>query len=239
MIRPTFRFAIRLLVALALPLPSVAAPPAEATQTERGLPTVDLSADASRRAPNDMAIATVYFEASDPNPASLSKQVNAAITSALEQIRQVPAVSAKSSGTATYPIYGKDGRRIEGWRMRSDLQLESRDIGALSDLLGRLQTKLALAGLVMQPAPETRRSTADLAARDAIHAFQARAEAIAATLGKPYRIRHLSIGYGGMPRPIHPTMKTAAFAAEAASLAVEAGESEIAVTVSGTIELTE
>jgi predicted secreted protein len=201
--------------------------------------TVELSADASRPAANDMAVAGAYFEASDANPAALSKQVNRVIASALEQIHAYPAVRAKVAGTSTFPVYGKDGRKIEAWRMRSDLQLESRDLPALSELLGKLQASLALSGLVMHPAPETRKSTADVAATDAIRAFQARAKTIADTLGKAYRIQRLSIGYGSPPSPIRPAMKSAAFAAEAAAVPIEAGESEIVVTVSGTIELTD
>ncbi|NMG15967.1 SIMPL domain-containing protein [Aromatoleum bremense] len=231
--------ATRHFLALPLALVMLAASPSATAHAERVVPTVDLSADASRAAPNDMAIASLYFEADGADPAPLARQVNAVIASALEQARLYPAVKARSSGTSTFPVYGKEGRKIEGWRMRSEIQLESRDLPALSELLGKLQGKLALSGLLMQPAPETRRSVADLAAGDAIRAFQARADAVAATLGKPYRIRHLSIGYGGESPPIRPMMKTTTFAAEAAPAAIEAGESEIAVTVSGTIELSE
>lgn len=198
-------------------------------------PTVELSAEASRPAPNDLAIATAYVEASDGDPAKLSDHVNGVVASALEQVRQYPDVKAKTAGTSTYPVYGKDGRRIEAWRMRSELQLESRNLPSLSELLGKLQGSLAMSGLTMQPAPETRKSIADLVATDAIRAFQTRAKTIADTLGQPYRIRHLTISYGGEP-PIRP-MKAMSFRSEAAPMPIEAGESEIAVTINGTIEL--
>ena len=224
---------------LSIVLALVVAPPAAVAQLPGTAPTtVELSAEASRVAPNDIAIATAYFEASDADPAKLSRQVNGAIAAALEQIRRYPDVKAKSAGTSTYPVYGKEGRPIEAWRMRSELQLESRDLPDLSELLGKLQASLALSGLVTQPAPDTHKSIADLVATDAIRAFQARAKTIADTLGKAYHIRHLSIGYGGPPQPIRP-MKTMALRAEAAPMPIEAGESEIAVTVNGTIELTD
>jgi predicted secreted protein len=41
--------------------------------------------------------------------------------------------------------------------MRSDLTLESGDTAALSDLLGKLQTSMGIANLMMLPAPETRK----------------------------------------------------------------------------------
>lgn len=226
-----------LALSLALLLP-VGTHAAEAA-AERAPVTIDLSADASRPAPNDMAIATLYFQAEDKNPAALARQVNAVISAALDQARATPAVRTKTSGATTFPVYGREGRRIEGWRMRSELQLESRDIATLSELLGRLQGSLALSNLVMQPAPDTRRDAADLAAGDAIRAFQARAKAVAGTLGKSWRIRHLSVAYGGHQRPVFPAARATALAAESAPMPVEAGETDVTVTVSGTIELAE
>ncbi|WP_407277781.1 SIMPL domain-containing protein [Aromatoleum evansii] len=230
----------RCLLALLLPLlVSTSSHAAEQKPAGEGT-TVELSADARRAAPNDLAIASLYFQADDRNPGALARHVNSTIATALEQVRGHATVKAKSAGTTTFPVYGKEGRRIEGWRMRSDIQLESRDLPALTELLGKLQGTLALAGLTVQPSPETRKSTADLAATDAIRAFQERAGTIAATLNKPWRIRHLAVTHGGSPRPPFPAARAAvAFAAEATPMPVEAGETEIIVTVSGTIELTD
>lgn len=201
-------------------------------------PTVELSAEASRRAPNDFAVATAYVEASDPDPARLAKRVNEALATALDQARRYPDVSTRSAGVHTYPVYGKDGRRIEGWRMRSEIQLESRNLAALSELLGRLQGALAISQLTIRPAPETERATADQAATDAIHAFEARAKTISATLGKHYRIRHLAVAYGG-GGPVRPMMRAMAMAEDAGTVPLEAGDTEVIVNVSGTIELTD
>ncbi|SIQ58609.1 Predicted secreted protein [Aromatoleum tolulyticum] len=229
----------RSLLILMLPLLASTWSHAAEQKADSGATTVELSADARRAAANDLAIATLYFQADDRNPGALARQVNTAIAAALEQARGYATVKAKSAGTATFPVYGKEGRRIEGWRMRTDIQLESRDLPALTELVGKLQGTLALSGLILQPSPETRKSTADLAATDAIRAFQERAGAIAATLNKPWRIRHLSVAHGGSPRPPFPAARAAAFAAEASPMPVEAGETEIIVTVSGTIELTD
>ncbi len=202
-----------------------------------GGPTVELSAEAGRAAPNDLARATAYFEATDRNPASLAAMVNREIASALELTRAFPAVKASTSGISTWPVQSKSGQTIEAWRMRSSIALESRDIPALSELLGKLQENLAVTSLVMQPAPETRATTADLAATDAIRAFEARAQGIAETLGKRYRIRSLAVNYGGAQQPIYPMMRSAALMPESAPAPLEGGESEIVVSVSGTIEL--
>lgn len=220
-------------IALALITGSVSAE----TASPATLSTIDLSAEAGRSASNDMAQVTVYFEATNANPAALSREVNSAIAAAIERIKQVPDVKAGTSGVNTWPVHGKNGRSIEAWRMRSSISLESTNIPALSELLGKLQETLAVTSLVMQPSPATRDATADLAATDAIRAFEARAQSVADTLGKRYRIRHLSINYGSTQGPVYPMMRSAMMAAEAAPAPLEGGESRIVVNVSGTIEL--
>lgn len=222
-------------------LPFVAAllmsAPSLMAQTPPALPTVELSADASRRAPNDLASAGAFHEASGTDPAALAREVNAVIATALETTHAYPDVSTRSSAVTTFPVYGENGRNIEAWRLRAELHLESRNIAALSELLGKLQGSLAISSLILQPAPETRDATSDLAVTDAIRAFEARAASVSATLGKTYRIRSLAINHGSGRPPVFPQMRAMAMAADAAPMPVESGESDVIVSVTGTIEL--
>lgn len=198
---------------------------------------VDLAADAGRSAPNDMARATAFFEANDANPGELARRVNSTIAAALQTAKGYASVKTRSGNTWTNPNYGKDGR-ITGWRMRSELLLESRDIAALSELVGKLQATLGVGQITLQPAPETRKKAEDDATLDAIAAFQAKAKLVAGALNKPYRIKQMSIGAAGRP-PVFPVARTMAVAAEAAPAPIDAGESTVTVSVSGQIELPE
>ena len=115
--------------------------------------------------------------------------------------------------------------------------LESADAAALSELLGKLQTSLGVASLVMLPAPETRKKSENEALIDALTAFKARAKVVADALGKAYRIKHLAINGNGRPPPM-PMMRSAALAsAEGAPMPLEAGETLVSATVSGQLEL--
>jgi predicted secreted protein len=222
------------LVGLALlPLASGAEPITKAQVT-----IVDLSAEANRNAPNDLARATAYFEAQDANAAELAKRVNRSIAAGLETARAYASVKAKSGNTSTWPVYGKNARTIEAWRMRSEIQFETRDMAALSELLGKLQATLTIGQITLLPAPETRKRAEDEATLDAIAAFQARAALIAKAVGKSYRVRQMSINTGGS-RPVYPMARAApmAMAADAAPMPVEAGDSTVTVTVTGQIEL--
>lgn len=231
--RIVLRHPIALLMAAVLALGASAARSEAPTA-----PTVSLTAEGQQEAANDLAVASMFAEASDPQPGEVARRVNASIAAALAVAKKYPDVKVRTGSSQTFPVYGKSGRTIEAWRMRSDLRLESRNLAALTDLVAALQKDLALAEINLQPAPETRRQAQDGATRAAIDAFQARAAMIAKTLGKNYRLRHLDVGTQGISPPPRP-MPRLAMAEAAAPLPVEAGTSTVSTTVSGTIELTD
>jgi predicted secreted protein len=183
-------------------------------------PPLDISVESSRSAPNDLFRAQVYAEATDANPGEVARKVNTIVTQAIQTARSVPAVKVRSAGNSTYPVYGKTGRSIEAWRMRSTLALESSDAAALSELLGKLQQSMAVAGLSAAPSPDTWKKIEDEAIADALGAFEARARLVAGSLKKKWKIKHLSINTGGMqPKQAMPYMRAAAMMAEAAPAA--------------------
>lgn len=200
--------------------------------------TIDLSAEANRPAANDLARATVFAEITSPAAGESAKKVNALIAEAVATAKTYPKIRVQTAGTHTYPVYAKGGGRIEAWRMRSDITLETADTAALSELLGKLQASLGVSGITLAPSPETRRKAENEALLDAIAAFKARAKLAADALGKPYRIKQMSLG-GQSYRPPSPLMRAAPMAAmeAAAPMPVEAGESQVSATVSGQIEL--
>lgn len=201
--------------------------------------TIDLNAEASRPAANDMVRASVYSESTGNNPAELARRVNQEISGALKVIKTKSAVSVKSGQQSTYPVYGQ-GQKIESWRMRSELILESKELATVSELIAKLQQmRLALGSVNQLPSPEIRRQVEDETTRDAIRAFQSRAEVVADQLGKKWKIKHLSIQQGGgMPMPIMRSSRNAMMAEAAPAPApLEAGESLLTTTISGQVEL--
>lgn len=224
MLGTTRTLALLALISIPLSAPTWAAPM-----------IVELSAEASRPAINDLVRATVSAEAAGATPGELSKQVNSLIAEALRVARAYPAVKIQSGGTASYPSYSKTGK-IESWRMRSELSLESGDPAALSELLGKLQLSLVVSNLVLQPSPETRKTVEEQAVIDALAAFKSRAKVISDALGKTYRIKQLSVNTNGrVVQPMFRAMKS--MSAEAAPMPIEAGESLVNATISGQIEL--
>jgi len=199
---------------------------------------VELSAEASRPAVNDMVRASVYSELSGKSPAELAQRINADIADALKLIHAKAGVSVKSGQQSTYPVYGQS-QKIDGWRMRSELILESKDQSSISELLGKLQQmRLAVGDVSLMPSPETRHVVEDEATREAIRAFQSRAAVIAEQLGKSWKIKQLNVQQGGsMPMPVVRASRAVMMAAEATPAPIEAGVSLVTTNVSGQIEL--
>ena len=211
----------------ALPLPVLAA------EAVKG-PLVDFNVEARQSASNDLGTATAFMEAEAATPAELAQKVNSAIAQALAIAKKSSTVQTRTGNTWTSPVYGKTGRNIESWRMRSELLLESRDIPALASLIGKLQSTLGVSQISLQPAPETRGKAEDEATKEAITLFRSKAAQIASQLGKDYRIVQLNVG--SSRGPVF-AMKAMAMRAEAAPMPMEAGESQVTVTVSGQIEV--
>ena len=216
---------------LALPAPVVVA-----EEPGPKPPIVELSAQAAVEAANDRASAQAFFEATGAEPGPLAAQVNAVIAKAIATSKAYPGVSVRSDGTRSSPVYSRNGRSIDAWRMRSTLHLASADIEALSALIGELQGQLAVASMTLSPAPETRKKAEDAALVKALGEFEARAKLAADTLGRRYRIRRLNISqdHAQPPRPMY---RAAMATAEAAPAPVVAGNSRVTVRISGSIEL--
>jgi predicted secreted protein len=202
---------------------------------ERLADVVNLQAEASREVENDQLVAVLAAEAQGANPAELAEAVNKKMAAALKGAKEVPSVKVRSGNYQTFPQRGKDGR-IEGWQVSQELRLEAGDVAAAARLIGQLQQSLNVRSMAMRLAPQTRRQVEESLIGEAVAAFDARADLMRKALkAKGYGVRELNLGTaGGGPRPM--PMEFAA-AARAAPVALEAGVSQVTVTVSGSIQL--
>ena len=104
--------------------------------------TIDLSAEASRPAINDLARATLFAEATSAAPGDTANRVEHADRRSIED----GARQSAGQGTERRQPLIRSMPRAAGssWRMRSELVLESTDTTALSDLVGACRRRSAL-----------------------------------------------------------------------------------------------
>jgi len=221
-----------LVLSLIMPLGAVAA---ESEQDRSDATRVHLAAAASREVDNDVIRATLAVEMESPDAARLARRVNDAMGWALERARAHPAVSAESGNYQTGAVHQKT--EFKYWRASQRLQLESRDAEALTTLVGELQTQLVLKDMQFTLSKERRTSVENSLITEAIDAFRARAVIVQQSLrAGDYRIRELNVNTDSpMVRPMAMAMR----AEGAPGPQIEAGTTDISVTVTGTIEITE
>jgi predicted secreted protein len=221
-----------LFVLLLAPLALGAQVPAE---TQFNL--VSLNAQAEREIPNDLLTATLAAEAEGADPAQLADGVNRTMQRALAAALAYKSVKTQSAGYQTIPVYDKN--RVARWRVRQELRLQSADFAAATELIGKLQATLIVAGLNLGVSGEARRKAENTLIAEALSAFDERARVVRdAVKAKGYRMRDLQVSAGGAPpRPVYAAAARVLASESMAQPALEPGSTRILITVSGTIQL--
>ncbi len=200
---------------------------------------VHLDAQVSEQVGNDTMHVSLESWGEHRDAAKLAVQINRDMEWALSQARQHAAVKAGTGSYQTWPLSSKDNTVTRGWRGQQSLQLESRDSEALSQLTGLLQERLKIKSMNFTVSDERRESVENRLIGLALEAFKTRAQIVSSNLkAGGYRIVNLNIGTSAQPPPIMYKSRMAMATMEADSaVAVETGESEVRVLVSGTVEL--
>jgi predicted secreted protein len=200
---------------------------------------VRLGAEASEEISNDTMHVSLDSWGEHRDAAKLAEQINRDMEWALSQARQHKEVKTSTGNYQTWPLASKDNTVTRGWRGQQVLQLESRDSKTLSQLVGLLQERLKVRSMNFTVSDELRESVENRLIGLALEAFKTRAQIVSGNLkANGYRIVSLNIDTSAQQPPVIYQPRMAMTAMEAGTpVAVEAGESELRVTVSGTIEL--
>jgi predicted secreted protein len=222
---------ILLVVASFVALPALAAQ--DATPKDQ----VTFRVEATREVPNDWVAATLGVEDESSDAAGLAARVNQRMAAALALAKGDSRLTVSSGAYQTQPVY--DRTRIARWRAQQDLVIETADVGALSDVAGKLQAQgLLLRGISFSVAPETKKRLDDELIVEALSVFRERAGLIARGLGRRgWNLVSVTLGEGGMPVPRYAPRTMAMEAAQAPAPALESGRSTLRVEVNATIEL--
>ena len=199
-----------------------------------GPPSVTVTASATASVANDRMQASMRAEAENASAAAAANQANATIGRALAIAKSVPAVKVATTGYTTYQV--TDKANAPRWRVVQTISLEATDFTAAATLITRLQDEggLLLSNMGFSLSDKTRHETEDRLTQEAIKGWQERAQGAAQGLGfDAWRPGHVTVqSEGGRVYPL-PRMQPLAAAAGAAPVAVEAGTSDVTVTVSG------
>ncbi len=211
--------------------------PAAAHEVPITYDRINLSVTEQADVDNDVLVAVMFYQREGQRAAAVSNEVNKNVSWALAKARAVAAVKSQTLQYTTSPVYRN--QVVTGWRVRQGVRLESRDVGALGELIATLLERLAVQSVDYTISPERRAEAEEGLVRRALAAFRRRAQLITGELGRDhYNIVHLNVAtQGARPSPIAFRGAMMAESAGVAAPALEVGMQKVQVIVSGTIEL--
>jgi predicted secreted protein len=202
---------------------------------------VTLETSATAEVSTDTLTVTLFTEEQGPDPGELAARANARLEQALSTAKSEPGVDAHSGAYQTTPLYDRANQQITGWRVRAELVLEGRDFKKVSALAGKLQPAMKLAGMAFSLSRGAREKAEASLLADALHKFQAKADAIAKTLGFPgYTLGQIGVrSEGPQFQPVaYRTMAVAQMAdGGAPPPPMEGGKNAVTIVVSGSVVL--
>lgn len=196
-------------------------------------PSVTLSAAATASVPNDRMQAWLRAESENADPAAAASVVNTRMAKALARAKATAGVEASTSGYSSFQVTDKN--QATRWRVAQTLKLEGSDFAALSGLVSQLQAEggLVVDGTQFSVSPASRKKAEESLSQQAIKAWQARATEAARGFGfDGWRLGNVAIQTGESFHP-QPVMRAMSFEAKGAPVAMEGGNSDVTVTVSG------
>jgi len=198
---------------------------------------VRLQAQQSESVSNDTMHVTLNTYAEMQDPAKLAARINQEMDWALEKAKQYSEIKVSTGSYQTWPVTRKEV--TTGWRGQQNLMLEGRDTELLSQLTGELQKKLKIKSMSFSVSDEKRIAVENRLIDAALNAFKVRALIVGENLdARGYRIVDINVGASAQRPPVMYQARVATMAMESNdSVAVEGGESDVQVSVSGTIEL--
>lgn len=203
---------------------------------------MSLSATATAEATMDLLAITFSTTREGSEAATVQAQLKQALDAALVEARKAARpgqVDLRTGHFALYPRHSPKGG-VNGWQGTAQLVVEGRDMAAIAQLAGQIQT-LSIARVGHALSREAREKLEAETTAAAIARFRERALQQAQAFGfSGYQIREVQVGTqepsGGMPVPMM-RMQAAPAGAEAA-LPVEAGKATVSATVSGSVQMT-
>ena len=198
---------------------------------------VRLQAQQSESVSNDTMHVTLNTYAEMQDSSRLAARINREMEWALAKAKQFREVKVSTGGYQTWPVTRKEV--TTAWRGQQDLILESRDTEMLSELTGQLQEKLKIKSMSFSVSDEKRTAVENRLIDTALNAFKVRAGIVGDNLNaRGYQLVDINVGTSAVRPPARYQARMASMAMEASdSVAVEGGESDVQITVSGTIEL--
>jgi predicted secreted protein len=215
--------------------------PAQAAASQEPTNVLTLSASATAEAAMDLLSITFSTTREGADAGTVQSQLKQALDAALVEARKVAKpgqVDLRTGPFSLFPRYAPKGG-INGWQGTAQLTVEGRDMAAITQLAGRIQT-LSIAAVNQGLSREAREKFEADTTAQAIAKFRERAQEHARQFGfAGFVIREVQVSADGAGRPapmVSAKVRSMAMAADE-SLPIQAGKAEVTATVQGSVQM--
>ena len=188
---------------------------------------------------------TVTREGNDAQ--AVQSGLKQALEAALIEARKIAKpglVEVQTGNFSLYPRYANPSKGgqpvINGWQGTAELTVQGKDIAAIAQLSGRIQT-MSIARVGYTLSREAREKVETEVTAQAIARWRAKAAAMAQQFGySGYSVREVNVATNDFQQPPQPMLMKASRASAGAdeALPTEAGKGEVSATVSGAAQMT-
>lgn len=200
----------------------------------------NIQAEASRQVTNDQMHVVLFIEKNNKQPTELSSQITGLMNQALNIAKKYPKVKIETGSQTTYPVYLEDNQKLKEWRGRAEINLESTDFKAASQLMSELQQSFQTQSVRFTVSDLQRQKVENELILEASKAFQQRAQLMSQAWNKTgYTLVNINLNTSNYyPQPVMVRASMAKFsnADVVESQNIASGESKITVNASGSIQ---
>ena len=201
---------------------------------------VALTASASVEVTRDLMSVTLSSTREGTDASTVQSALRQALDAALLEARGAAKpgqIDVRTGNFSMNPRYSPKGQ-LNGWQGTAELVLEGRDLTGIGQLAGRIQS-MTIARVSQGLSREQREKAESGVTAQAIARYRAQAAEVTKQFGYgSYSVREVSVNSNEQGGPEPMMMRAKVFAAAAdAPLPVEAGQTSVTVTVSGTVQM--
>lgn len=201
---------------------------------------VALTASASVEVTRDLMAVTLSATREGTDASTVQSALKQALDAALLEARGAARpgqIDVRTGNFSMNPRYSPKGQ-LNGWQGTAELVIEGRDLTGIGQLAGRIQS-MTIARVAQGLSREQREKAESGVTAQAIARYRTQAAEVTKQFGySSYAVREVSVNSNEQGGPEPMMMRAKVFAAEAdAPLPVEAGQTSVTVTVSGTVQM--
>jgi len=235
------RWSYRLRSAFAVGVVALSATAAMAAEPVAPTGVVALTATASVEVTRDLMAVTLSATREGTDASAVQAALKQALDAALLEARGVARAGQIDVRTGNFSMNPRYSTKVtlNGWQGTAELVIEGRDLPGIGQLAGRIQS-MTIARVAQCLSREQREKAEGGVTAQAITRYRAQAAEVTRQFGyASYAVREVSVNnndQGGAPEPMMMRAKVFSAAADA-PLPVEAGQTSVSVTVSGTVQM--